>query len=158
TLNALQAADSLTQGRLMENAILMTGASGGLIGATYFRELTLQKIEGEPVNPYATEHLWRLATDNLNPLIFSLLANELFVGSTKCEYADALYPRDRSYAFEEQLNQITGGLLDEPLSAYAEPEQRRLVPMVIMSPTVVTDGRKRFISAQPAAFMNSDLL
>lgn len=158
TLNALQAADSLTQGRLMENAILMTGASGGLIGATYFRELTLQKIEGEPVNPYATEHLWRLATDNLNPLIFSLLANDLFVGFTKYEYAGELYQRDRSYTFEEQLNQITGGLLDKPLSAYTEPEQRGLIPMVIMSPTVVTDGRKLFISAQPAAFMNSDLL
>src|SRR5690606_23112177 len=128
TLNALQAADSLTQGRLMENAILMTGASGGLIGATYFRVLTLQQIEGEPVNPYATEHLWRLATDNLNPLIFSLLANDLFVGFTKYEYAGELYQRDRSYTFEEQLNQITGGLLDKPLSAYTEPEQRGLIP------------------------------
>lgn len=157
-LTALQAGDSLTQGRLMENAILMTGASGGLIGATYFRELTLQKIEGEPVNPYATDHLWKLATDNLNPLIFSLLANDLFVGFTKYEYGGKLYQRDRSYTFEEQLDQITGGLLNKPLSAYTEPEQRGLIPMVIMSPTVVTDGRKLFISAQPAAFMNSDLL
>lgn len=157
-LTALQAADSLTGGRLMDNTILMTGASGGLIGATYFRELTLQKIQGEPVNPYAQSHLWKLATDNLNPLIFSLLANDLFVGFTKYEYGDQRYQRDRSYTFEEQLNQITGGLLDKPLSAYAEPEQRGLIPMVIMSPTVVTDGRKLFISAQPAAFMNSDLL
>src|SRR5690606_36325136 len=75
TLTALQAADSLTQGRLMENTILMTGASGGLIGATYFRELTLQKINGEPVNPYAQRHLWRMATHNMNPSIFSYLAN-----------------------------------------------------------------------------------
>ena len=157
-LTALQAADSLTQGRLMENSILMTGASGGLIGATYFRELTLQKIQGEPVNLYAPSHLWRMATDNLNPLIFSLLANDLFVGFTKYEYSGELYQRDRSYTFEEQLNHNTGGLLDKPLSAYTEPEQKGIIPMVIMSPTVVTDGRKLFISAQPAAFMNSDLL
>src|SRR5690606_25821409 len=71
---------------------------------------------------------------------------------------DQRYQRDRSYTFEEQLNQITGSLLDKPISAYAEPEQQGIIPMVIMAPTVVTDGRKLFISAQPAAFMNSDLL
>ncbi|HEX7015095.1 MAG TPA: patatin-like phospholipase family protein [Cyclobacteriaceae bacterium] len=157
-LTALQAADSITGGRLMENAVLITGASGGLIGATYFRELVLQKLQGEPVNPYAREHLIRLGTDNLNPLIFSLLANDLFVGFTKYEYGGQHYLRDRSYTFEEQLNQITGSLLDKPISAYAEPEQQGIIPMVIMAPTVVTDGRKLFISAQPAAFMNSDLL
>jgi hypothetical protein len=157
-LTALQAADSLTRGRLMENAVLITGASGGLIGATYFRELVLQKLQGEPVNPYAREHLVRLGTDNLNPLIFSLLANDLFVGFTKYEYGGQRYQRDRSYTFEEQLNQITGSLLDKPISAYAEPEQKGIIPMVIMAPTVVTDGRKLFISAQPSAFMNSDLL
>lgn len=158
TLTALQAADSLTQGRLMENTILMTGASGGLIGATYFRELTLQKLQGGAINPYEQKHLWQLATDNLNPLIFSLLANDLFVGFTKYEYGGQLYQRDRSYTFEEQLNNMTGGLLDKPLSDYAEPEQKGIIPLVIMSPTVVTDGRKLFISAQPATFMNSDLL
>lgn len=157
-LTALQAADSITRGRLMENAVLITGASGGLIGATYFRELVFQKLQGEPVNPYAREHLWRLGTDNLNPLIFSLLANDLFVGFTKYEYGGQRYLRDRGYTFEEQLNQITGSLLDKPISAYAGPEQQGIIPMVIMAPTVVTDGRKLFISAQPAAFMNSDLL
>jgi hypothetical protein len=157
-LTALQAADSVTRGRLMENAVLITGASGGLIGATYFRELVLQKLQGEPVNPYAREHLVRLGTDNLNPLIFSLLANDLFVGFTKYEYGGQRYLRDRSYTFEAQLNQITGSLLDKPISAYAEPERKGIIPMVIMAPTVVTDGRKLFISAQPAAFMNSDLL
>ncbi len=157
-LTALQAADSITRGRLMENAVLITGASGGLIGATYFRELVFQKLQGEPVNPYAREHLWRLGTDNLNPLIFSLLANDLFVGFTKYEYGGQRYLRDRGYTFEEQLNQITGSLLDKPISAYAVPEQQGIIPMVIMAPTVVTDGRKLFISAQPAAFMNSDLL
>src|SRR5690606_11204594 len=157
-LTALQAADSITRGRLMENAVLITGASGGLIGATYFRELVFQKLQGEPVNPYAREHLWRLGTDNLNPLIFSLLANDLFVGFTKYEYGGQRYLRDRSYTFEAQLNQITGSLLDKPISAYAEPERKGIIPMVIMAPTVVTDGRKLFISAQPAAFMNSDLL
>ncbi len=47
TTTALQAADSLTEGRLMDQARLITGASGGLIGAAYFRELVLQKKRRE---------------------------------------------------------------------------------------------------------------
>ncbi|MBK5280415.1 MAG: hypothetical protein JJE09_16275 [Bacteroidia bacterium] len=87
TLNALQTADSLTNGQLMENSVLITGASGGLIGASYFRELKLREKLGEPVKPYANVHRQKVSTDNLNPLIFSLLANDLFVGFTKFEYA-----------------------------------------------------------------------
>ncbi|HEX5171827.1 MAG TPA: patatin-like phospholipase family protein [Cyclobacteriaceae bacterium] len=157
-MTALQTADSLTEGGLMKNTMLITGASGGLIGASYFRELKLRQSEGQDVNPYAQRHLWRLSTDNLNPLIFSLLANDLFVGFTRYEYNGHYYRRDRSYTFEEQLNQITGGLLDKPLSAYREPEQHALIPMMIITPTVVTDGRKLYISAQPSSYMNSDLL
>jgi hypothetical protein len=158
SLTAMQTADSLTQGKLMNNTILITGASGGLIGASYFRELIYQQKMGKPVSPYSKSHLWKISTDNLNPMIFSLLANDLFVGFTKYEYGNQLYFRDRSYTFEQQLNQITDGLLDKPLKAYAEPEQRGIIPMVMMSPTVITDGRKIFISPQPASFMNSDLL
>lgn len=155
---ALQTADSLTEGRLMKNSMLITGASGGLIGASYFRELKLEQSQGHNINPYAQSHLWRLSTDNLNPLIFSLLANDLFVGFTKYEYNNHFYRRDRSYTFEEQLNQITGGLLDKPLHDYYEPERLSVIPMLVISPTVVTDGRKLYISSQPVSYMNSDLL
>lgn len=158
TLTALQTADSLTQGQLMKNAMLITGASGGLIGASYFRELKLGQSQGQNINPYAQNHLWRLSADNLNPLIFSLLANDLFVGFTKYEYNDHFYRRDRSYTFEEQLNQITGGLMDKPLHAYHGPELASAIPMLIISPTVITDGRKLYISSQPVSYMNSDLL
>jgi hypothetical protein len=33
-----------------------------------------------------------------------------------------------------------------------------ITPMMIITPTVITDGRKLYISAQPVSFMNSDLL
>lgn len=158
TLTALQTADSLTDGDLAKSTMLITGASGGLIGAGFFRELKLQSALDKPVKPYATEHLWQLSTDNLNPIIFSLLANDLFVGFTKYEYNNKLYLKDRSYTFEQQLNQITKNLMDKPLKAYREPELQSLIPMMILSPTVVTDGRKLYISSLPASYMNSDLL
>jgi len=154
TLSALQTADSLTSGRLTEQTILITGASGGLIGASYFRELKLRDKLGEPVKPYGRIHRQKISTDNLNPLIFSLLANDLFVGFTRFEYGGQEYQRDRAYTFEEQLNEITEGLMDKPVMAYEQPEREALIPMIILTPTVVNDGRKLYIGARPVSFMN----
>lgn len=158
TLNTLQTADSLTQGKLMDHSILITGASGGLIGASFFRELKLREKLGENIHPYSSIHRQKISTDNLNPLIFSLLANDLFVGFTKFEYAGNYYQRDRGYTFEDQLNQITEGLMDKHIVDYKDVETKAVVPMVILTPTVVNDGRKLFIASRPVSFMNADIL
>ena len=157
TLNALQAADSLSGGMLMKNSVLITGASGGLIGASYFRELKLREQLGESINPYANIHREKISTDNLNPLIFSLLANDLFVGFTKFEYAGKAYTRDRAFTFEDQLNQITEGLMDKPIREYAQEESLGNIPMVILTPTIINDGRKLYIASRPVSFMNSEI-
>lgn len=157
TFNALQHTDSLSSGKLMENSILITGASGGLIGASYFRELKYREKLGEQTRPYALFHRQKVSSDNLNPLIFSLLANDLFVGFTKFEYAGDHYYRDRGYTFEEQLNQITEGLMDKPITAYDIPEIKSLMPMMILTPTIVNDGRKLYIASRPVSFMNQDI-
>lgn len=157
-LNTLQKGDSLTNGKLMNQTIVITGASGGLIGASYFRELKLREALGERVNPYGAIHRDKISTDNLNPLIFSLLANDLFVGFTQFVYADNAYKKDRAYTFEQQLNQITEGLMDKPIKNYREFEDKGIVPMVILSPTIINDGRKLFIASRPVSFMNYDVL
>jgi hypothetical protein len=141
----------------MKNSVLITGASGGLIGASYFRELKLQQQQSDSINPYAAIHREKISTDNLNPLIFSLLANDLFVGFTKFEYAGKRYTRDRAFTFEDQLNQITEGLMDKPISAYAPEEKKGTIPMVILTPTVINDGRKLYIASRPVSFMNSEI-
>lgn len=157
-LNSLQTADSLTKGQLMSQSVLITGASGGLIGASYFRELKLRESKGENVKPYSSVHRDKISTDNLNPLIFSLLANDLFVGFTQFIYADNAYQKDRAYTFEQQLNQITEGMMDKPISAYRKPEDEGTIPMVILTPTVVNDGRKIYIASRPVSFLNADVL
>ena len=157
-LTALQVADSLTGGMLMEKSILITGASGGLIGASYFRELKLREQLGENTQPYSNLHRQRISTDNLNPLIFSLLANDFFVSFTKFKYNGNLYYRDRGYTFEEQLNQITEGMMDKPITDYDSIELQGIIPMMILAPTIVNDGRKLYIAARPVSFMNADIL
>jgi hypothetical protein len=47
TVSMLQALDSLTHGAIMKKIFLITGASGGMVGATYFRELYLQRLKGK---------------------------------------------------------------------------------------------------------------
>jgi hypothetical protein len=158
TFTSLQTADSLTDGQLMKNAILITGASGGLIGASFFRELKLRQQMGEAIRPHSEFHRQQISTDNLNPMIFSLLANDLFVGFTKFEYAGNFYLQDRGYTFEQQLNQITGGLMDKPISRYDSAELKAIIPMTILTPTIVNDGRKLYIAARPVTFLNYDLI
>jgi hypothetical protein len=154
TLNSLQYTDSVTHGKLMDHSILITGASGGLIGASYFRELKLRQMLGEKIDPYSKLHRNKISTDNLNPLIFSLLANDLFVGFTKFQYAGVDYEKDRAYTFEDQLNRITLGYLDKPITDYAHYEKQGMIPLTILTPTVVNDGRKLYIASRPISFMN----
>jgi len=157
TINSLQYGDSVTHGKLMENSVLITGASGGLIGASYFRELKLRKLLGEPVDPYSSLHRNQISTDNLNPLIFSLLANDLFVGFTKFKYAGINYERDRAYTFEDQLNKITLGMMDKPITDYSRYEKQGIIPFMILTPTVINDGRKLYIASRPVSFMNYEI-
>ncbi len=158
TFNALQTADSVAGGKLMEHAILITGASGGLVGASYFRELKLREKNGEAINPYSPAHRVKISADNLNPMIFSLLANDLFVGFTRFRYAGNAYLRDRGYTFEEELNEMTGGLMDKPIHDYYAPEQQAKIPMMILTPTIVNDGRKLYIASRPVTFLNYELM
>ncbi len=77
-------------------------------------------------------------------------------GFTKFEYAGKAYQRDRAFTFEDQLNQITEGLMDRPIKAYAEVEAQGITPMVILAPTVINDGRKVYIASKSVSFMNSE--
>jgi len=152
TLNVLQHADSITDGKLLNSTMLITGASGGLIGASYFRELMLRKKQ-ESINPYSSSHLDRIASDNLNAIIFSMLVNDFFVGFKKFDYAGYEYEKNRSYAFEQQLNKNTDYLLNKSISEYELPEKRADIPMLIMAPTIINDGRKLYISPHNVSYL-----
>ncbi len=71
TLNILQYLDSLTNGVIQKNTVLISGSSGGLIGAAYFRELALRKRQGQITDMYDKSYVESLAKDKLNSLIFS---------------------------------------------------------------------------------------
>jgi len=154
TFRCLQVADSLLGGSLMERSVLMTGSSGGLIGATYYRQLVLDASEGGSSDPSSPQHLDQMAADVLNPVMFSLVTNDMFIRYRTVQDAGRSYTMDRGYAFDLRLDSLTGGLLNVRLSDMAEAEKQARTPMLVISPTIVNDGRRLLISAQPIAYLS----
>lgn len=149
TVNALLNVDNALNGQLMDQSFLITGASGGAIGAAYYRELYRQKL----LDNKKDEILINIGKDNLNPVIFSLLVNDLFVKLQSYEFAQRKYKIDRGYTFEQNLNRNLGGILSRKISDYHEEEVKASIPTLILSPTIANDGRKLFISSQPVSYM-----
>jgi hypothetical protein len=154
TLRVLQSADSAVQGALMNQAMLITGASGGMIGAAYFRELYLQKQQDSLNNLYNAAWLDNIGKDLLNPVAYNLVVNDLFLKMQTFTYAGHTYYKDRGYAFEQQLNINTGLLMDKKLVDYKAAEQAAIIPMMFLAPTIVNDGRKLYLSPQAISYMN----
>jgi hypothetical protein len=158
TMNVLQKTDSLTNGQLMNNSVLFTGASGGMIGASYFRELYLRQLTDKKVHPYGHAHLDNISKDLLNSVAFSIVSNDLFMPLSSFDYRGKSYVRDRGYIFEKQLNENTFGVLDKPLSAYATPERLAEIPMLIVSPSIVNDARRMLISPIGISYLTGSRL
>ncbi len=153
TFRCLQVADSLLDGQLMKRSVLMTGSSGGLIGATYYRQLVLAAKNGGEARPGDPRHLDQMAADILNPVTFSFVTNDMFIRYRKVYDGDRTYTLDRGYAFEQRLDSLTGGMLNIRLKDMVLPEQRAETPMLVISPTSINDGRRLVISALPSAYL-----
>ncbi len=153
TFHVLAMADSILGGSLMKNTFLITGASGGMIGASYYRELyqrhyftpsnTLQRIYYES----------KISKDLLNPIAFSIVVNDLLVRVEKFKDGNYEYYKDRAYAFENQLNENTDFMLNNRLGDYRIAEANAQIPMMIFAPTVEEDGRKLYISSQSVSYL-----
>ncbi|WP_114748901.1 patatin-like phospholipase family protein [Pleomorphovibrio marinus] len=157
TLRAMQGMQKATQGRFFERCQLITGASGGMIGAAFFRELYLQSLEDPNLDPMDEKFLHQIASDNLNPIIFTLLVNDLFIRSQYFEYGGRKYLKDRGGAFENQLNRNIKGVLDKPLLEYWQPEFEGKIPLMPITPLVINDARKLFISPHSMSYMGISL-
>lgn len=155
TLRSMQVADSVLNGQLMNHTVCITGASGGQVGSSYFRELYLRKTQGEAIEMNDRKYIDNMAKDILNPVVFSLIVNDIFVRFETFNDGKYTYIKDRGYAFEKQLNVNTENVLNKKVLDYAPYESNATIPMLLLTPTIVNDGRKLYISPQPISFMNA---
>ncbi len=152
-MRALQETDSITNGELMRHTVFMTGASGGIFGTAYFRELYRLHQKGRIQDLYSKQYPKRIARDMLNPVATTLLVNDLFYPLQTFTKNGYTYRKDRGYILEKTYNQHTGHFLDKPLKAYKEPEANANIPMMIMAPTVINDERKLYISPHSHSYL-----
>ncbi|WP_207511409.1 patatin-like phospholipase family protein [Longitalea luteola] len=153
TMNVLQHLDSLTNGELMDKTVLITGASGGMLGASYFRELSRARAAGKPINVQHKQYLNDISNDLLNPLFTSFVARDLAAPAQRFKVGPYEYIKDRGYAFEQKLNANTRGMLNKQLKDWYDDEKNARIPLMLFNSVVTRDGRKMIVSTQPMSFL-----
>jgi len=153
TFHTLSAADSVMEGTLMKHTMVISGASGGMIGASYYRELYYRHLYSPLKSFQKTFYEDKISKDLLNPIAFSIIINDLLINVERFKDGNNEYSKDRAYAFESQLNINTDHLLEGRLKDYVKPEANAEIPMMIFSPTIEEDGRRLLISAQNISYL-----
>lgn len=153
TMNTLQHLDSLMNGQLMKKTILINGASGGMLGAVYFRELYHEKVKGKPINLQDKQYVNNISKDLLSPLFSSFLTRDMLGPAQKFTSNGFEYVKDRGYAFEEKLNENTGGVFLKTIGSYQEAEAKALIPSVFFNSVITRDARKMIIASRPVRFL-----
>ena len=152
-ISILQELDSITQGKIMKKTVLISGASGGMLGAAYFRELARIKTGGENINVQDKKYVDDISQDLLNPVFSSMIARDLLSPIQKFSLGKYRYVKDRGYAFEQQFNDNTHQLLDKNIGFYKTDESNAQIPLMILNSVITRDLRKLMVCTQPLSFM-----
>lgn len=153
TFRSLQYADSLSGGALFAHTVMITGASGGMMGASYWRSLHDMYQDGHIDDPYKNEYQQNMAKDLLNSIIFSLASVDMISPFNKISLAGYSYTKDRGYAMEQEMIRNTEGVLDKKIGDYKRKEAEGKVPMAIVNGTIINDGRRLMMAAQPLGYL-----
>lgn len=149
----LRACDSLTNFKSSKHIAMITGASGGTVGASYYRSLLLEKHQTGKLDFNDPVYFDQISSDLLNKLSFAASTNDLFFRYQSGFETNSEYSYDRAMAFETDLNENTGQRLNKPLSYFGKYEQSGLIPNIILTPSVVNDGRRILISSLGLSFL-----
>ncbi len=153
-IEVMQQLDKVSKGQLYNNTHLITGSSGGMLGAAFYREMKYsydtKKIK---YNPNGDTIKTLVAKDLLNPVTFTFGVNDLFFRFRNISFDGKSYPLDRGYAFDNRLNDNTLGLMNKKFKDYREPEYNADMPRMILGPTIVGDGRKMLMSTLGTSFL-----
>lgn len=151
--HVMREADHATQGQLMPHTALITGSSGGMWGASLYRELYHQQQQGKEIDLYDKRYLDHTAKDLMNSLAFTFLVNDIFIPWVNREVNGYQYRQDRGYSFEQQFIENTEGLLAHDLAYYQKAEATGQIPLLFLTPLIANDSRMLVISPQPVSFM-----
>ena len=152
-MNVLQHLDSITKGGLMSHTMLINGASGGMMGATYFRGLYYEKIKGNNINLQDPKYANNISRDLLNPLFSSMITRDVMGPASHFTANGFTYVKDRAYAWEQKLSYNTHGILNKRIGDYKIPEAEAQIPSLIWNAVISRDGRQLIISPNPKRWL-----
>lgn len=153
TSEVLYALDSLTQGHFFNHTMLMSGASGGMMGGAWYRELKYQQYLNHTPQHMLKPRIGQISYDLLNPVFSSFAVSDLLAPPRRFEYNGTRYIKDRGYAFERQFSLNTDGKLDKPIQHYAGPEGEAVIPLMVLNAVITADGRAVVMGTRPMRFM-----
>ncbi len=153
TFHVLQYLDSLSGGNLFKHTVMITGASGGMIGAAYWRSIHDAYDMGLIKDRYSPQYQANMGKDLLNAIIFSLASVDLISPFNKISIAGYSYTRDRGYAMEQELVTNTDSLLDKNFNYFRQREAAGKIPELLINGTIINDGRKLMMSSQPVGYL-----
>ena len=156
TFSVLRELDSLTNGQFIKHVQMGTGASGGMIGASYYRDLILMEHDSLISSRLNEKYRRNISKDLLNRLSFSISTSDIFFRFQKVEVNGNYYSKDRGYAFEQELISNLDGAFDRTIGSYRAPEKNAIIPTFIFTPTIINDGRRLLISSQNMGFLHSN--
>jgi hypothetical protein len=134
--------------------VFVSGASGGMIGQAYYRELYLAKELGDHIDLQHPQYLTNVSKDLLNAVSFTYVVNDLLFPWQRYRLGELTYRKDRGYEFERELNQNTGWIMAKKLKDYAWAEQQAISPLMLFSATIIDDGRRLNLSASPVSYLS----
>lgn len=152
TYLVLQQLDSTTNGIFTDNIRLFSGASGGMFGTAYFRELKLRQEQGNPIQLSNPTYQQNLSKDLLNRIAYRNFT-EVFLPGLSVEIDGKIYDKDRGYAFDQELAYNLPELKNRRLGDYQKWEAQGIISPLILTPTITNQGRKLFISSSPVSFL-----
>ncbi len=152
TFLVLRQLDSLMQGDFFNRVYMITGASGGMLGASYYRELALRNQHSDTVDMMDQRYVKNISKELLNGVATAITTRDIFFKYSKFDYNGRRYLKDRSHAFELQWHRNTDFVLEKTLGSYEQPERDAEIPVMVFSPTLINDGRRLLISSVETGF------
>lgn len=153
TTEVLYKLDSLTGDRYFAHNTLIAGASGGIMGAAWYRELKFREQTGMLAPAELTLKKAQIGTDLLNPVFSSFAARDLLAPPRRFSYNGTDYIKDRGYAFEQQFSANTDGWMEKPIEAYLQAEEQALMPTMFINAVTTADGRNMVMATRPVRFL-----
>jgi hypothetical protein len=153
TTEVLHKLDSVTHDKYFSHTSLISGASGGIMGAAWYRELKFRQLRGLLSAEQLKVRKERITTDLLNPVFSSFAVRDLLAPPRRFMYNGTAYIKDRGYAFEQQLITNTDGWLDKPLQAYRTAEEQAQMPSLFVNSVITADGRNVVMATRPVRFL-----